>query len=71
MPRLPGMELDATNLPAMLTPHEVAGLLRVDHSTVLRWIRDDSMAANRLPGGNYRIPRSEVEPLLKKATPAA
>jgi excisionase family DNA binding protein len=66
------MELEATALPKMLLPKEVAVLLRVDHSTVLRWIRDGDMAATKLPGGTYRIPRSEVEPLLKAAeSPAA
>lgn len=64
MPRLLGMELDVANLPAVLLPSEVAELLRVDHSTVLRWIRNGDLDATRLPGGTYRVPRHLVQALM-------
>jgi excisionase family DNA binding protein len=68
MPRLSDMERDGAALPDLLKPREVADLLRVDETTVLRWVKDREVEASRLPGGTYRIPRSEVERIL--ATPA-
>jgi excisionase family DNA binding protein len=62
------MEPSGAVLPDLLKPREVADLLRVDESTVLRWIKEGDVEALRLPGGTYRIPRSEVERIL--ATPA-
>lgn len=52
-------------LPQHMTPQEVADLLRYAHSTVLRWIHSGKVRATRSPGGTYRIPRSEVELLMK------
>lgn len=48
----------------LLTVREVATLLRVDVSTVTRWVTDGVLAAIRLPGGGIRIPRSAVDAIL-------
>ena len=55
-----------TELPGFdtLTAPEVAAYLRVDVHTVQRWLRQGLMAGVRTPGGDWRIPRSEVEKML-------
>jgi excisionase family DNA binding protein len=58
----------ADNPSDLLTPNEVAELLRVHPATVTRWIRLGLIEAMRLPGGTYRIPRSELERLREVAT---
>ena len=58
-----------TELPGFdtLTAPEVAAYLRVDVHTVQRWLRLGWMAGVRTPGGDWRIPRSEVEKMLTTA----
>jgi excisionase family DNA binding protein len=53
----------------LLTANEVAELLRVHPATVTRWIRLGLIEAMRLPGGTYRIARSELD-RLKKTPPS-
>ena len=57
----------------LLTVSEVARLLRVDDSTVRRWVKQGVLEAIVLPHMNqrqaYRIKRETVDRLL--ATPAA
>jgi excisionase family DNA binding protein len=48
----------------MLTTAEVADLLSVDRHTVTRWIRLGQLRAVRLPSGQFRIRRADVEKLL-------
>jgi excisionase family DNA binding protein len=50
-----------------LTPREVAEQLHVTQGTVVRWVRLGLVEGIRLPGGQYRIPKSEIERL--KRTP--
>ena len=50
-----------------LTAPEVAAYLRVDVHTVQRWLRLGWMTGVRTPGGDWRIPRSEVEKMLTTA----
>jgi excisionase family DNA binding protein len=50
------------------TPRQVADLFKVSLSTVERWLRLGLVEGIRLPGGQYRIPASEVE-RLKKTPP--
>jgi len=53
----------------MLTTEEVAWALRVDPSTVRRWIAQGKLRASRLPGrGFLRVSQAEVDRLL--AAPA-
>ena len=52
----------------LLTVHELAQLLRVDDTTVRRWIGAGALEAVSLPGvgkrHKYRIKRETVEKLL-------
>ena len=50
-----------------LTAPEVAAYLRVDVHTVQRWLRQGWMTGVRTPGGDWRIPRREVEKMLTTA----
>ena len=51
----------------LLTTAQVAEVLNVSKSTVLRYVRDGHLAAAvRLPSGYLRIPRSSVEALLRQ-----
>lgn len=52
----------------LLTSREVAEELRVHRATVLRWAREGTVPAIRLPGKGIRFRRSDVEAVL--ATPA-
>jgi excisionase family DNA binding protein len=53
----------------LLTTAEVAKRLRVSQDAVQRWVRFDQIRYIRLPGGRLRIPRSEVERLLRQQGP--
>jgi excisionase family DNA binding protein len=57
-----------SNENALLTVAEVAEALRVDDTTVRRWIKNDVLQAVRLPHMNkresYRIKRETLEKLL-------
>jgi excisionase family DNA binding protein len=57
----------------LLTVHEVARVLRVDDTTVRRWVRKGVLPAIFLPGGGkrlgYRIRRTTLDHLLKEGVP--
>ncbi|MDQ2874690.1 MAG: BldC family transcriptional regulator [Actinomycetota bacterium] len=48
----------------LLTPAEVAALLRVDPKTVTRWARAGKLASLRTPGGHRRYSENEVRSYL-------
>ena len=48
----------------LLTPGEVAKLLRVDPKTVTRWAQAGKLSSTRTPGGHRRYKESEVRALL-------
>jgi excisionase family DNA binding protein len=48
-----------------LTTGQAAELLGVSRSTVVRYIEAGTLEARRLPGGHWRIRRSEAERLLR------
>ena len=48
-----------------LTTGQAAELLGVSRSTVVRYIEAGTLNARRLPGGHWRIRRSEAEKLLR------
>jgi putative resolvase len=48
---------------------EVARRMGVDRDTVGRWIRLGQVRAIRTPGGRWRIPRSELDRLLRGDPP--
>jgi excisionase family DNA binding protein len=49
---------------ALLTPGEVAFMLRVDPTTVARWAIAGKLSSIRTPGGHRRYSRAEVEGFL-------
>jgi excisionase family DNA binding protein len=51
------------NLPAVLTPKQVARYLQVNPETIYRYIRQGKLSASRL-GRSYRITRDSVDRLL-------
>ena len=50
--------------PALLTPAEVADLLRVNRNTVLRWAESGRLHPIRLTAGTWRFRAEEVRALL-------
>lgn len=50
-----------TSLPALLTAVEVAEEFRLDPETIRRWARDGRIEWIKLPGGQYRFRRSDIE----------
>jgi excisionase family DNA binding protein len=48
----------------LLTPGEVAKLMRVDPKTVTRWAADGKLSSIRTPGGHRRFRESDVRALL-------
>ncbi len=48
----------------LLTPAEVAAILRVDPKTVTRWARGGKLSSIRTPGGHRRYSESEVRDFL-------
>ncbi len=54
------------DLPAMLTPGELARMVHVDSKTVSRWCRTGKLAAVITPGGHRRIPIAEILRLLSE-----
>lgn len=56
----------------LLTPGEVAELLRVDARTVTRWAKTGKLpAAVRTPGGHRRYRRGDLAPYLAGEMPEA
>jgi excisionase family DNA binding protein len=50
----------------LISVREVAERLNVNRGTVVRWIRLGQVKALRLPSGTYRVPRTELDRLLKQ-----
>jgi excisionase family DNA binding protein len=50
----------------LLSTVEVAQMLRISRSTVTRYVRLGLVKSMRLPSGVIRIPRSEVERLMRE-----
>ena len=55
----------------LLTPAEVAAMLRVDPKTVTRWARAGKITAIRTLGGHRRYRASEVRALLGGTPPGS
>ena len=52
------------DLPDLLITQEVAEILRVDNLTIRRYIKAGKILAYKLPGGEFRIPKKEIEYLF-------
>lgn len=48
------------------TTHQAAKILGVSPATVWLWCKQGKVKSWRTPGGQFRIPKSEVERLLKE-----
>lgn len=48
----------------LLRTRAVAKALNVERQTVVLWIKDGKIRAAQTPGGQYRIPQSELDRLL-------
>lgn len=49
----------------LLTPGEVAALLRVDPKTVSRWANDGRINRVKTPGGHGRFRESEIRAIME------
>ena len=61
-------EVRAVNVEPVLTTKEVAAALRVDRNTVIRWLNEGAIRGFQLPGGDWRISRSELERIMTPQT---
>jgi len=52
----------------LLTPGEVANILRVDPKTVTRWARAGKLSSIRTPGGHRRYSETEVRAWMAEST---
>jgi excisionase family DNA binding protein len=59
---------DIRDTELLLTPGEVAKMLRVDPKTVARWAAAGQMPSIRTPGGHRRFRESDVRALLDGAS---
>lgn len=57
--------MNVRELPALLTPAEVASMFRVDPKTVTRWAKAGKLSAVRTLGGHRRYRSVEVVALLE------
>lgn len=53
-------------IPAVLTPGEVARVLRVDPKTITRWARNGKLPSFRTLGGHRRYFESDVNAILRR-----
>lgn len=49
----------------LVTVEETARMLRVRRETIRRYIKSGHLKAVTLPGGDYRIAKSELDKILK------
>jgi excisionase family DNA binding protein len=64
------MTKEGGSLPELLTPDEVAEVVRVLPAAVREWLRTGRMRAFKV-GNQWRIPRAEVEAFLERSTERA
>lgn len=56
-----------THPSGLLTAEEVAEVLRVAPLTIRRWVASGKLAAIKLPGGQIRVRKADVESILSGA----
>ncbi|MDO3024419.1 MerR family transcriptional regulator [Mycobacteroides abscessus] len=54
----------------LMTTSEVAERLRVDSSTIRKWVAKGLLKAVTLPGGHHRFRQEDIEALLAEASKA-
>ena len=55
----------------LMTPQEVANLFRVSIRTVAVWAKRGELGSAKLPNGQYRFRREDVERMLEPVNEAA
>ncbi len=58
------MKENITNYPVLLTAGQVAERLGVSYQTPLRWARQKTIPAIRLPGGQLRFRESDIDAII-------
>jgi excisionase family DNA binding protein len=53
-----------TDLPVLLDSHEIAAALHQSLDTTQRQLRDGLLPGIKLPGGRWRVKRSDLDALL-------
>jgi excisionase family DNA binding protein len=51
----------------LITVEEAANILKVRRETIRKYIKNGDLNAHSLPGGDYRIPESELKRLLDRS----
>jgi excisionase family DNA binding protein len=59
--------MDGNETPELLTPSEVARMMRVNPKTVTRWAKAGKLPAIKTIGGHRRFRRSDVEQAVAEA----
>jgi excisionase family DNA binding protein len=61
---------DLSELPEWLRLHEAAGVLRVDHHLLRRWLRDGTLPGVKI-GSRWRMRREDIQAIMAgQKTPA-
>jgi excisionase family DNA binding protein len=58
------VQIEIKSSERLLTPAEVAAMLRVDPKTVTRWAKAHLLSSIRTPGGHRRYSETEVRRFL-------
>jgi excisionase family DNA binding protein len=66
-----GLSMIVDNEDELLTPAEVAALLRVTSKTVTRWAKTGKVSSVRTLGGHRRFHLQEVQDLMRKSLQSA
>jgi molybdopterin-binding protein len=60
----------ANIVPKLHTPREAAQILGISYASLKQWIYQGKVKSSQTPGGHHRIPESEIDRLLPRASAA-
>jgi molybdopterin-binding protein len=55
-------------VPKLHTPREAAQILGISYASLKQWIYQGKVKSSQTPGGHHRIPESEIDRLLPRAS---
>jgi molybdopterin-binding protein len=55
-------------MPKVYTPREASQVLGVSYASLKQWIYNGKLKSVQTPGGHHRIPESEIDRMLPRAT---
>src|SRR5271154_2126119 len=55
-------------MPKLYTPRDAAQVLGVSYASLKQWIYSGKLKSVQTPGGHHRIPESEIDRLLPRAS---